>query len=60
MARWDPLRRAVKQKLGKLDKTLGAAQHGQQQASEKAEDAGLRQQDGRDRQFDIFKWLKRK
>jgi len=60
MARWDRLRRAEKQKLARLDKTLGAAQHGQQQASEKAEDAGLRQPDRKNRQFDIFKWLKRK
>jgi hypothetical protein len=60
MARWDPLRRAEKQKLARLDKTLGAGQHGQQQASEKAEDAGLRQLDRKNRQFDIFKWLKRK
>jgi len=60
MARWDRLRRAEKQKLARLDKTLGAAEHGQQQASEKAEDAGLRQPDRKNRQFDIFKWLKRK
>ena len=60
MARWDPRRRAEKQKLEKLDKTLGAAQHDQREASEKAEDAGLRQPDRKNRQFDIFKWLKRK
>jgi hypothetical protein len=60
MARWDRLRRAEKQKLDELDKTLGAAQLGQQEASEKAEDAGLRQPDRKNRQFDIFKWLKRK
>ena len=60
MARWNPLRRAEKQKLTQLDKTLGAAEHGQQEASEKAEDAGLRQPDRKNRQFGIFKWLKRK
>ncbi|HSQ37675.1 MAG TPA: hypothetical protein VLS92_07285 [Acidimicrobiia bacterium] len=60
MARWDSLRRAEKQKLGQLDKTLGAAEQGQQEASEKAEDVGLRQTDRKNRQFDIFKWLKRK
>jgi hypothetical protein len=60
MARWDRLRRAEKQKLARLDKTLGAAEHGQQEASEKAEDAGLRQAERKNRQFDIFKWIKRK
>jgi hypothetical protein len=60
MARWDPLRRAEKQKLHKLDKTLGAAEHAQQEASEKAEDVGLRQPDRKNRQFDVFRWLKRK
>ena len=60
MARWDHLRRAEKQELSKLDKTLGAAEHGQQEASERAEDAGLRQPDRKNRQYDIFKWFKRK
>jgi len=59
MSRWDSLRRAEKQKLGKLDKTLRAGEQDQQQASEKAEDAGLRQPDGKNRQFVTFKWLKR-
>jgi len=60
MSRWDSLRRAEKQKLGKLDKTLRAGEQDQQQASEEAEDVGLRQPDRKNRQFDIFKWLKRK
>jgi hypothetical protein len=60
VARWDPLRRAEKQKLARLDRTLAGAEHGQQEASEKAEDAGRRQPDRKNRQFDIFKWLKRK
>lgn len=60
MARWNPLRRAEKQRLTRLDKTLGAAEHDQQEASEKAEDAELRQPDGKNRQFDILKWIKRK
>jgi len=60
MPRWDSLRRAEKQKLGKLDKTLRAGEQDQQQASEEAEDVGLRQPDRKNRQFDIFKWLKRK
>ena len=59
MARWDPRRRAEKQKLAKLDKTLGAAQLGQQQASEKAEDDRLRQP-GKKRRYGIFKRLNRK
>lgn len=60
MARWDPLRRAEKQKLAKLGRTLGAAGQEQQEASEKAEDAGLRQPDRKNRQFGIFQRLKRK
>jgi len=60
MARWDPRRRAEKQKLARLDKTLGAAQQGQQQASEQAEDDRLRQPDRKNRQYDLFRWLKRK
>ncbi len=60
MARWDPLRRAEKQKLAELDRTLGAAPRGQEQASEKAEDAGLRQPGARIRRFGIFRLLKRK
>jgi len=60
MARWDSLRRAEKQKLGQLDKTLRAGEKGQQEASEKAEDAGLRQPDRKNRPLGIFRWLKRK
>jgi hypothetical protein len=60
MARWDPLRRAEKQKLAELDKTLGAAPRDQEEASEKAEDAGLRQPGRTTRRFGIFRLLKRK
>jgi hypothetical protein len=42
MARRNPLRRAEKQMLTKLDKTLGVAQHDQQETSKKAGYAELR------------------
>ncbi len=60
MARWDLRRRAEKQKLTELDKTLGAEQHGQQRAAEEAEDDRLRQPGRRNRALGIFKRPKQK
>jgi hypothetical protein len=60
MARWDPRRRAEKQKLTELDKTLGAGQHGQQQAAQGDEDGRLRQPGRRNRVLGLFKRLRPK
>ncbi len=60
MARWDLRRRAEKQTLAKLDKTLGSAKHGQQQAGQEAEDDRLRQPYRKQRVYGILRRLRRK
>ncbi len=60
MARWDLRRRAEKQTLAKLDKTLGSAKDGQQQAGQEAEDEGLRQPYRKKPVYGLLKRLRRK